>query len=134
MEIIPCRIHRRRQAGDREEILLPRQLEENGIRPGKITMRDKRSSPSSTNTRGGGAAKPRAGDRPGVPETGRKIAEGRRAFVITPKSLAKYLGAPRNLRNGGGGRRVGVATGLAWTPTGGDILFVEVSSSTGRDP
>jgi ATP-dependent Lon protease len=64
----------------------------------------------------------------------RKIAEGEKGpFAVTPKNLAKYLGAPRNLpETEGEVDEVGVATGLAWTPTGGDILFVEVSLVDGK--
>jgi len=54
-------------------------------------------------------------------------------FTVTPKNLARYLGAPRNLpETEGEVDEVGVATGLAWTPTGGDILFVEVSLVDGK--
>jgi ATP-dependent Lon protease len=59
----------------------------------------------------------------------RRIAEGSAGpFHITPDNLAEYLGRPRFFdevveRTS----RPGVATGLAWTPTGGDVLFVEVT-------
>src|SRR6185295_12432615 len=59
----------------------------------------------------------------------RRIAEGRPEPVhVTPDNLVEYLGRPRFFdevveRTS----RPGVATGLAWTPTGGDVLFVEVT-------
>jgi len=63
----------------------------------------------------------------------RKIAEGEKGpFAVTPKNLAKYLGHEEPSGNGGEADEVGVATGLAWTPTGGDILFVEVSLVDGK--
>src|SRR3989454_1898864 len=47
---------------------------------------------------------------------------------ITADSLAEYLGRPRFLDEvAERTTRPGVATGLAWTPTGGDVLFVEVT-------
>jgi ATP-dependent Lon protease len=64
----------------------------------------------------------------------RRIAEGEKGpFPVTPGKLAKYLGAPKHIPETEGEKdEVGVATGLAWTPTGGDILFVEVSLVTGK--
>ena len=49
-----------------------------------------------------------------------------RKIVITPKTVEKYLGPPIyyeevKARKG----EIGVVTGLAWTPSGGEILFVE---------
>jgi ATP-dependent Lon protease len=59
----------------------------------------------------------------------RRLAEGQRGPVrITPDHLVEYLGRPRffdEVRERT--TRPGVATGLAWTPTGGDVLFVEVT-------
>ncbi|HSE92375.1 MAG TPA: endopeptidase La, partial [Methylomirabilota bacterium] len=59
----------------------------------------------------------------------RRIAEGRTGAVrITADDLAEYLGRPRFFDEvAERTTRPGVATGLAWTPTGGDVLFVEVS-------
>jgi len=59
----------------------------------------------------------------------RRLAEGQRAPVrITADNLAEYLGRPRFFDEvAERTTRPGVATGLAWTPTGGDVLFVEVT-------
>jgi ATP-dependent Lon protease len=59
----------------------------------------------------------------------RRIAEGHREPVrITVENLAEYLGRPRFFDEvAERTTRPGVATGLAWTPTGGDVLFVEVT-------
>jgi ATP-dependent Lon protease len=64
----------------------------------------------------------------------REIVEGVRTQVeITSEDLASYLGPPRFFREAALERpEVGVATGLAWTPTGGDILFVEVLRMPGK--
>jgi ATP-dependent Lon protease len=65
----------------------------------------------------------------------RRIAEGEKGpFSLTPKNLSRYLGVPKFLPETEGEKdEVGVATGLAWTPTGGDILFVEVSLVKGKE-
>jgi len=59
----------------------------------------------------------------------RRLAEGQQEPVrITADRLAEYLGRPRFLDEvAERTTRPGVATGLAWTPTGGDVLFVEVT-------
>ncbi len=53
---------------------------------------------------------------------------------ITPDKVREYLGRPRiygteeiAMRT----RMPGVATGLAWTPTGGDVLFIEATQMPG---
>jgi len=59
----------------------------------------------------------------------RRLAEGERGpFHVTAANVGEYLGRPRFFdevveRTS----RPGVATGLAWTPVGGDVLFVEVT-------
>jgi ATP-dependent Lon protease len=63
-----------------------------------------------------------------------QIAEGTASKVaITPNDIAPVLGQPRfegeiALRTS----VPGVATGLAWTPVGGDILFIEATRVPGR--
>ena len=48
---------------------------------------------------------------------------------IDPEDLGELLGPPRHSRTAldGGVDRIGIATGLAWTTAGGEILEVEVS-------
>ncbi len=64
----------------------------------------------------------------------RRIAEGEKGpFKVTSSTVGKFLGVPRFVREGElGEEQVGVATGLAWTMAGGDILFVEVSLVPGK--
>jgi ATP-dependent Lon protease len=59
----------------------------------------------------------------------RRLAEGQSVSVrITVDSLTEYLGRPRFFDEvAERTTRPGVATGLAWTPAGGDVLFVEVT-------
>jgi ATP-dependent Lon protease len=63
-----------------------------------------------------------------------QVAEGTAAKVVmTPKDIATVLGQPRF--EGEIAQRTsipGVATGLAWTPVGGDILFIEATRVPGR--
>jgi ATP-dependent Lon protease len=59
----------------------------------------------------------------------RRLAEGGHGPVrVTADDLVEYLGRPRFFDEvAERTTRPGVATGLAWTPTGGDVLFVEVT-------
>jgi len=64
----------------------------------------------------------------------RRLAEGQvNAVIVTPDVITDMLGAPRFLDEEMKDRTKdpGVATGLAWTPVGGDVLFVEASRMTG---
>ncbi len=52
---------------------------------------------------------------------------------ITPEAVIKILGSPRFEKESYQEIKVpGVVTGLAWTPVGGEILFVESSLSRGK--
>ncbi len=64
----------------------------------------------------------------------REIAEGLKTQVtITAAEVPQYLGPPRFFREAALDHpEPGVATGLAWTPTGGDILFIEVLRMPGN--
>ena len=53
--------------------------------------------------------------------------------VITPEKVREYLGRPRFFFDAAERvERPGVATGVAWTPTGGDILFIEATRMRGK--
>ena len=64
----------------------------------------------------------------------REVAEGGRSRMkIGPEDLNQYLGPPRFFREEALEHpEPGVAVGLAWTPTGGDILFIEVLRMPGK--
>ena len=63
----------------------------------------------------------------------RKVADGRTARTrITRRNLHQYLGPPRFLTETQEQNEIGVATGLAWTSAGGEVLHVEASLSKGR--
>lgn len=53
---------------------------------------------------------------------------------ITPATVEEFLG-PRKFHNevAAGSDRIGVVTGLAWTESGGDIIFVEATSMHGKE-
>jgi len=64
----------------------------------------------------------------------REVVEGNQAqVVLKPEDLAQYLGPPRFFRDAALDHpEPGVAVGLAWTSSGGDILFIEVLRMPGK--
>ncbi len=66
----------------------------------------------------------------------RRKAEGeQQPLIVTPEVVRQYLGAPKVLAETEISERTqkpGVAVGLAWTPAGGDVLFVEASQMPGK--
>ena len=66
--------------------------------------------------------------------TAKKIAlEEPLPEIIGPDEVKAYLGLPTNFHDiQDGNEAPGVVTGLAWTQTGGEILFVECSPSEGK--
>jgi ATP-dependent Lon protease len=63
-----------------------------------------------------------------------EVVEGKTTGVkISAKNLEKYAGQPRvQSEVAGRAPEVGVATGLAWTPVGGDIMFIEAIRMAGK--
>ncbi len=64
----------------------------------------------------------------------RKVASGRKELTaITPKNLNQYLGVPIFIPEAEQETdEIGVATGLAWTPVGGEVLFIETTIMKGK--
>ncbi|OGQ47735.1 MAG: endopeptidase La [Deltaproteobacteria bacterium RIFCSPLOWO2_02_44_9] len=64
----------------------------------------------------------------------RKVAEGeKKPALVVPKTVEEYLGVPKFLSELEQEEdEVGVATGLAWTPVGGEILYVEATTMKGK--
>jgi ATP-dependent Lon protease len=64
----------------------------------------------------------------------RKVAEGKKKiYRITSQNVERYLGPPRIFKDQLLQKdQVGVTTGVAWTATGGEMLFVEVTKMKGK--
>jgi ATP-dependent Lon protease len=63
-----------------------------------------------------------------------EVVEGKSTCVkISAKNLEKYAGQPKvQSEVAGRAPEIGVATGLAWTPVGGDIMFIEAIRMPGK--
>ena len=64
----------------------------------------------------------------------RRVAEGKKALTeVTSQKIEGYLGPPKIFKDQLLQKdQVGVATGVAWTATGGEILFVEATKMQGK--
>ncbi len=58
---------------------------------------------------------------------------GKKPLIMEPDSLKDYLGAAKFVNETAETiKEFGIATGLAWTPVGGEILFIEVTRMPGK--
>ena len=119
-----------------KSFLLPKQIKEHGLSSANITISEKAIF----------AIIKQYTREAGVRELERKLAEACRKVArevvrkgrdikieITFKNLHKYLGAPQYLGSEANKHdEVGVATGLAWTEVGGDIINIETSLVKGK--
>jgi ATP-dependent Lon protease len=64
----------------------------------------------------------------------KKVAEGQEGpFIVKGEEVREYLGLPKFSSDAEERTSVpGVATGMAWTPAGGDVLFVEATMMPGQ--
>ena len=117
------------------QFLAPKQLEEHGIKTDQVEITDEAiSEVIDSYTR-------EAGVRSLERELGSvcrgiavKIAEGStEKFVVKKEDIAEYLGPEKYISEvAERTAEPGVATGLAWTPVGGDILFIEATRMPGK--
>ncbi len=117
------------------QYLIPRQVKENGIRPQDLDITDEGIlGIINQYTREAGLRNLEREIANVCRKIARKIAEGEKKIPrITTKNLHKFLGVPRFLpEQERRGDEVGVATGLAWTPYGGDVLHIEATPLEGK--
>jgi len=115
--------------------LIPRQIKENGLKPRNFAI-----SPGALRTiineytlEAGLRNLERTIGRI-CRKIARKIAEGKKGkFNITRQNLHKYLGPPVFIPElDKEASQVGLSTGLAWTPSGGEPLYIEAALIGGK--
>jgi ATP-dependent Lon protease len=115
--------------------LMRRQLEANGLKPDQIEITEAALREVISNyTRESGVRNLEREIGRVMRHAAMRVAEGSTNFVrVDAGDLASILG-PRQFENEVAMRTSvpGVATGLAWTPVGGDILFVEATRVPGK--
>ena len=119
-----------------QQYLVPKQLAAHGLAEGELTFDDAALRVIARSyTREAGVRNLDREIATVARKVARRIAEGVTDPVrVTAEVVGEYLGRPRFFdevteRT----ERSGVATGLAWTPTGGDVLFVEATMMPSRD-
>ena len=115
--------------------LVTKQMEENGIKKEQIEFTDNCVRKIiSQYTREAGLRNLEREVASICRKIARKLAEGEKnKQVISSQELHKYLGPAKFLREDEQQRdEVGIATGLAWTEVGGEILYVEASKMRGK--
>jgi ATP-dependent Lon protease len=118
-----------------QQFLIPRQLKVNGLRPDELSFDEAGIRTLIRDyTR-------EAGVRNLEREIGSvcrkvvvQIAAGEaQTTVVTPDDVHRFLGKPRYFFDATERLEIpGIATGLAWTPVGGDVLFVEATQMRGN--
>jgi ATP-dependent Lon protease len=118
-----------------ERYLIPRQLTENGLTAAQFKLTDKALNTIITGyTREAGVRNLEREIANACRGVAAQIAEGiLKSKTLTDKDISKYLG-PVRVPTDIDARitRPGIAIGLAWTPMGGDILFIEATAMKGK--
>ncbi|MFN2353414.1 MAG: endopeptidase La [Desulfopila sp.] len=116
--------------------LLPRQLSENGIKAKNIGIDDATLKHLVTHyTHEAGLRNLEREIGKICRKIARKIAEGGRGpYKISERTIDKYLGPPKTIPESelDSVDQPGLATGLAWTEVGGEILQIEVNLMPGK--
>ena len=116
--------------------LVPRQLEANGLRPDELTITEEALRRVIREYTREAGVRNLERDIAGIcRKVARRIAEGRPTPVgVGALQVPDYLGKPRFFEAvAERTERPGVAIGLAWTPTGGEVLFVEAAMVASRE-
>jgi len=125
-----------------ERYLIPRQIKENGIEPkeGQDAIIEFPTESVSLiarhYTREAGVRRLEQLIGTVCRKTARQVAEGRtEKLVVTPEVIHEFLGGIKvrvDTEIAERTKRPGVAVGLAWTPAGGDVLFIEANKMKGK--
>jgi ATP-dependent Lon protease len=118
-----------------KEHLIPKQLDEHGLSPELLEFNDEALlCIINSYTREAGVRNLEREIAAVCRAVAKEVAEGKKEKVtVTVELLHKFLGAVKFFPEVA--ERTsdpGVATGLAWTPTGGDIIFVEATKMNGE--
>jgi ATP-dependent Lon protease len=117
--------------------LIPRQIEENGITTEQIEFPEEAVRYTIRHyTREAGVRNLERTIGTICRKQARRLAEGKtEKLVVTTETIQEFLGGIKIRVEGEIAERTarpGVAIGLAWTPSGGDVLFVEASRMKGK--
>src|SRR2546426_2761817 len=115
--------------------LLPRQLKETGLQADRASIADAALERLIAEyTREAGVRQLEREIQGALRKAALEVVERKAETVrVTAKNLEKYAGQPKvQSEVAGRAPEVGVSTALAWTPVGGDIMFIEAIQMPGR--
>ncbi len=115
--------------------LIPKQVAENALSPKLITFTGGAIKKIiSLYTREAGVRNLEREIASVCRKVARKVAEGKKGLsVVTAQSVERHLGPPKIFKDQLLKKdQVGVATGVAWTAVGGEIMFVEATKMPGK--
>ena len=120
-----------------QRYLVPRQIEENGLKADQIEFPEESIRHIIRHyTREAGVRNLERNIGTICRKQARRIAEGKPdKLVVSKDDIKQFLGGEKirvETEIAERTKRPGVAVGLAWTPTGGDVLFVEVNKMKGK--
>ncbi len=120
-----------------ERYLVPKQIEENGLKKEQIEIPEEAVRFISRHyTREAGVRNLERNIGTICRKQARRIAEGKdEKLLVTPEIIQEFLGGIKiriDTEIAERTKRPGVAVGLAWTPAGGDILFIEANKMKGK--
>lgn len=116
--------------------LIPRQIKENGLQPEEISFTDDALEKIIRSfTREAGVRNLEREIGAVCRKVVTRVSEGKETSIeVTAERVKEFLGREKYFDTEEIAERTsipGVATGLAWTPVGGDILFIEATSMPG---
>ena len=114
------------------QFLIPKQMSEHGLRPAKIELSDEAVLRIIREyTYEAGAATLEREIASVMRKVARKVVEGRRTKIkVTAEKIPDFLGPQQNYYGTAEENdEAGVATGVAWTSGGGDLITVEAATS-----
>ncbi len=116
--------------------LLPKQLEANGLNEDELIVSDETLGRIARDyTREAGVRNFEREIGSLSRKSAKQIAEGKKTpITVTPEQLSDYLGRQRFFEEVAERiDRPGIATGLVWTPVGGEIIFIEAAAMHGKE-
>ncbi|MCK4255824.1 endopeptidase La [candidate division WOR-3 bacterium] len=119
-----------------KQFLIPKQIKENGLTRRYIKFEDETIKKIiSDYTREAGVRNLERQIASCIRKVAKQIARGKRKrYIISTENLSDFLGPPKfyqELAEMKG--EIGIATGLAWTPSGGEIIFIETIKMKGKN-
>ena len=117
-----------------KKFLIPRQLKDHGLKDGMLKIEDKGIDAVIRGyTREAGVRNLNRELASMCRRAARKIVEESAQTVkVTPENAGDFLGVPKFLHEKVSYNAVGIATGLAWTENGGEVLSVEAVAVPGK--